>query len=53
MIDIIDALSGAPAWRGSSWGVIRDRQDSELMQQDIDRMVSPILEKFSPLKKKR
>ncbi|NTU45882.1 MAG: DUF4136 domain-containing protein [Chlorobiaceae bacterium] len=53
VIDIIDALSGAPAWRGSSWGVIRDRQDAEIMQQDIDRMVAPILEKFSPLKKKR
>jgi hypothetical protein len=51
MIDIIDGRTNKPAWRGSAWGTFQPNPDSETIQKNVDRSVSNILEKFSPLKK--
>jgi hypothetical protein len=53
VIDIIDARSNKPVWRGSAWGVLREHPDPESIQKDVDQTVSSIIEKFSPLKKER
>jgi hypothetical protein len=50
-VDIIDGRSNKPVWRGSAWGALRDHPDMEAVQSDVDRTVSKIIERFSPLKK--
>lgn len=49
VIDIIDAPTGKPAWRGSL--PFPFYPESEGRQDDIDRTVREIVESFSPVKK--
>jgi hypothetical protein len=51
VIDITDAGRHQIAWRGAFRGVTRELADNTQMQEDIDRAVSKIIERFSPLKK--
>ncbi|NTV06053.1 MAG: DUF4136 domain-containing protein [Chlorobiaceae bacterium] len=51
VVDITDGRSNKPVWRGSAWGALRDHPKMEAVQSDVDRTVSKIIERFSPLKK--
>lgn len=48
VIDIVDFENKELAWRGTGTDVVRDYNDGEKMQKDIDAAVAEILAKFPP-----
>jgi len=50
-IDVTDAFTNQPAWRGTARGVARNYADTDRMQGEIDRAVSRVFDLFVPLKK--
>lgn len=53
VIDITDARSNQPAWRGALAGVAREYANPDDMQEAVDRSVALIIDQFSPLNLKR
>jgi hypothetical protein len=53
MLNITDGRTGRLAWRGAAWGALTGSLDPDSNQKAVDRTVSTIIEKFSPMKNER